>query len=307
MDASRPLVPVIVGPTAVGKTAVVVELARHLPVTVISADSRQIYRRLDIGTAKPTPEQLAVVPHMGIDIVDPGDRYSAGRFAAEAVGWLGAVPTGSQPLVVGGTGFYIRALADGLFREPPMDTARRDRLRQWARTAEGLGRWAKRLDTRYSGGGRQRAARTIEVALLTGKPLSWWQSRAKAEGVMRPWYVQLTVPRPVLHARIQQRVADMLAAGLVAEVEAVLASGVPADARGLDGVGYREVVQCLQGQLSREELATAIERSTRRYAKRQETWFRHQLGEAPMVTLDATERPAVLAERLFHFWQGRGG
>jgi len=124
---------------------------------------------------------------------------------------------------------------------------------------------------------------------------------------MRPWYVQLTVPRPVLHARIQQRVADMLAAGLVAEVEAVLASGVPADARGLDGVGYREVVQCLQGQLSREELATAIERSTRRYAKRQETWFRHQLGEAPMVTLDATERPAVLAERLFHFWQGRGG
>ncbi|KPJ90077.1 MAG: hypothetical protein AMS18_11580, partial [Gemmatimonas sp. SG8_17] len=262
---------------------------------------------LDIGTAKPSVEQQAVVPHMGIDIVDPGDRYSAGRFAAEAVGWLAAVPGGNQPVVVGGTGFYIRALADGLFREPPMDSARRDRLRQWARTAAGLGRWAKRLDTRYSGGGRQRAARTIEVALLTGRPLSWWQSRAKLEGVMRPWYVQLTVPRAVLHARIQQRVADMLAAGLVAEVEAVLAGGVPADARGLDGVGYREVIQCLQGQLSAGELAEAIVRSTRRYAKRQETWFRHQLGEAPVVTLDATERPDVLAERLFHLWKGRGG
>ncbi len=303
MGEARKLVPVIVGPTAVGKTEVAVGLARQLTMTVISADSRQIYRGLDIGTAKPTSRQRSVVPHLGIDLVDPGETYSAGRFAADAACWLRDIPVDRQPVVVGGTGFYVRALTDGLFNEPPMDRRRRELLRTWTSSATGLGRWARRLDTHFSGGGRQRAARTVEVALLTGRPLSWWQREAKTEGVMRPWYVRLAVPRPVLHRRIAARVKDMLERGLVGEVETILANGVPPGAPGLDAVGYREVIQFLEGKVSRAGLAESIARSTRRYAKRQETWFRHQLGSGPEIVLDATEPSEVLAQTIARQWE----
>jgi tRNA dimethylallyltransferase len=296
---------VIVGPTAVGKTEVAVRLARHLPITVISADSRQIYRRLDIGTAKPTPQQLQSVTHVGIDIVDPGEAYSAGRFGTDAASWLRAIPGGTLPVVVGGTGFYVRALADGLFQEPPLDPKRRQQLREWTGSATGLGRWAKRLDPQFSGGGRQRAARSIEIALLTGRTLSWWQREAKAEGVMRPWYVRLTLPRPVLHRRIEVRCRRMLQQGLVDEVRSVLASGVSREARGLDAVGYPEVIGHLEGRITEAELASAISRSTRQYAKRQETWFRHQLGAGPVLVLDATEEPETLAEKIISQWEKR--
>ena len=131
--APRPLVPVIAGPTGVGKTAVAAAWAEREPITVISADARQVYRGLDVGTAKPDPALLARVAHVGIDLVEPGTRYSAGRFAQDAAVWLAGVRTeGRQPLVVGGTGFYIRALAEGLFREPPLDLERRARLGAWA-------------------------------------------------------------------------------------------------------------------------------------------------------------------------------
>ncbi len=305
MAARKPLIPVLVGPTAVGKTAVALALRTHWPLIVISADSRQIYRGLDIGTAKPTAEERRLVPHLGIDLVDPGERYSAGRFAADAANWLSDPVGDRQPVVVGGTGFYIRALADGLFREPPLPRERRARLRQWARHAEGLGRWAARLDPRYSGGGRQRAERAVEIALLTGYPLSWWQVRARAEGIMRPWYVRLTLPRAVLRQRIEARVHAMLERGLVAEVERVLERGVAPDAPGLDGVGYREVVRHLQGGLSAAQLPAAIVVATRRYAKRQDTWFRHQLIGYPVVTLDATDAPDLLARRIATLWEER--
>jgi tRNA dimethylallyltransferase len=294
---------VIVGPTAAGKTALAAALARLWPLVVISADSRQVYRGLDAGTGKPTPEQRSLAPHLGIDLVGPGERYSAGRFAREAAGWLGAVPAGRRPVVVGGTGLYIRALADGLFREPPLDPDRRARLAGWTAHADGLGRWAARLDPGYSGGGRQRAARTVEVTLLTGRALSWWQRRAKAQGVMRPWYVRLSLPRAVLHRRIAERVAAMLAAGWVEEVRRLLAAGVDAAAPGLDAVGYREIVRHLRGGLAAEHLASAISASTRRYAKRQETWFRHQLGRAGLITLDATESPDEMAARILEQWE----
>jgi tRNA dimethylallyltransferase len=296
-------VPVIVGPTAVGKTAVAVALARHWPLVVISADSRQIYRGLDAGTGKPTRSERAAVQHLGLDLIDPGQRYSAGRFARDAAQWLGAVPAGRMPVVVGGTGLYIRALADGLFREPPLDGERRARLAGWTQRADGVGRWAARLDPNYAGGGRQRAARTVEVALLTGRPLSWWQRRARAEGVMRPWYLRLTLPRAVLHQRIGARVVEWLRAGWVDEVRRVLATGVHPDAPGLDAVGYREIVRCLRGELPENRLEPAIVAATRRYAKRQETWFRHQLGRAPVVTLDATESPRDLAAHIADLWQ----
>lgn len=307
----RPLVPVLVGPTAVGKTAVALELARHAAVSIISADARQVYRGLDIGTAKPDLAVRARVPHYGIDLIDPGERYSAGRFASDAVGWLDEIQrAGRQPLVVGGTGFYVKALGDGLFREPPLDLATREALRSW--TAElplsRAAHWAARLDRGFAGGGRQRAARAIEVALLTGRPLSWWQRNARQNGAMRPWYIHLTLPRDALVRRITERVDGMLRAGFVAEVAGALGRGVPSHAPGLDGIGYREAGLMLEGSLPESELRDAIIRSTRRYAKRQETWFRNQLrgsgkGEAGIVwDLDATSAPDVLAARILERW-----
>src|SRR4051812_15359838 len=125
-------VPVLVGPTAVGKTAVALALAAHWPLEVISADSRQVYRRLDIGTAKPTRKERARTPHHGLDLVDPGSRYSAGHFARDAVTWLNDIRArGKQPMVVGGTGLYVRALAEGLFAEPVLDQSRRRSLDAW--------------------------------------------------------------------------------------------------------------------------------------------------------------------------------
>jgi tRNA dimethylallyltransferase len=304
LGAPKRRVAVVVGPTAIGKTRVAAALARHWPLVVISADSRQVYRGLDRGTGKPTGAERVAVPHLGLDLIDPGERYSAGRFAREAAAWLAGLGPETWPVVVGGTGLYVRALADGLFREPPLDPERRARLLRWTADREGLGRWASRLDPEYAGGGRQRAARTVEIALLTGKPLSWWQRRATEQGVMRPWYVRLTVPRAVLHQRIGERVRGMLAAGWVDEVRRLLAAGLDPGAPGLDALGYRDVVRHLRGELSVEELEQAIVTSTRRYAKRQETWFRHQLGRAPVVTLDATEPPEALAAHIVARWEG---
>ncbi|PYP48700.1 MAG: tRNA (adenosine(37)-N6)-dimethylallyltransferase MiaA [Gemmatimonadetes bacterium] len=311
-----PLVPVIVGPTAVGKTAVAAAWAECEPITVVSADARQVYRGLDIGTAKPSGALLARVPHLGLDIVEPGERYSAGRFARDAVQWLGQIRgAGRQPVVVGGTGLYVRALAEGLFHEPPLDPARRERLRAWTAelTPARLAHWAARLDRRFAGGGRQRAGRAVEVALLTGRGLSWWQEHARTTGAMRPWYIQLTLPRDALHRRVAQRVDEMLAAGLVDEVRRVLATGVTPHAPGLDGVGYREAAAMLAGGLPERELRDAIVVATRRYAKRQETWFRHQLrgergagsGSIEVWTLDATEAPEALAARIAQQWRER--
>ena len=306
----RPLIPVLTGPTAVGKTAVAAALGRLLPITVVSADARQVYRGLDIGTAKPDAALRAWLPHRGIDVVEPGERYSAGRFARDAAPWLAEIAAAErQPLVVGGTGLYIRALAGGLFREPPLDAARRDRVRAWAQTvpAATLAQWAGRLDPEFRGGGRQRAARGVEMALLTGRPLSWWQHEAHDAGVMRPWYIQLTLPRDALHRRIAARVDAMLAAGLVEEVRGVLGRGVPPDAPGLDAVGYREVVAMLAGAVLPAALRDAIVRATRQYAKRQETWLRHQLrdegrGTGDAWALDAAADPGHLAQRIAERW-----
>lgn len=307
MAVSKRRVPVLVGPTAVGKTALAAALAEMWPVTVISADSRQVYRGLDIGTAKPEPQVLAAVPHLGLDLIAPGERYSAGQFARDAARWLAELPAGRQPLVVGGTGFYVRALADGLFREPPIDTAKRDALRAWLRGHERVGAWAARLDEGYTAGGRQRATRAVEIALLSGRPLSWWQAHARAEGVIAPWYIRLTLPRAVLHRRIEERVHAMLSAGLVDEVRAALAGGVAPDAPGLDAVGYRETVRHLRGELPEERLAGEIAAATRRYAKRQETWFRHQLVGYRVLTLDATDDPHVLARTVDRAWRRAEG
>ena len=300
-------VPVLVGPTAVGKTAVAVALAAHWPLEIISADSRQVYRRLDIGTAKPTRKERARAPHHGVDLVDPGARYSAGHFARDAMQWLGEIRGRDHlPVVVGGTGLYVRALAEGLFAEPPLDAAKRRSLDAWTARLEPIEllRWATRLDPGFKGGGRQRAARAIEVALLSGRPLSYWQQAARARGSLDPWYIVLTAPRPVLHQRIARRADDMVRRGLIEEVAAVLAEGLGPHAPGLDGIGIREAVEYLHGLRTRESVAEAIAMGTRQYAKRQQTWFRHQLA-GDVTTLDATRPPEKLAAEIAGMWRER--
>jgi tRNA dimethylallyltransferase len=292
----------------VGKTAVALALSAHWPLEVISADSRQIYRRLDVGTAKPTAKERGRVPHHGLDLVEPGTRYSAGRFAHDAAGWIAGVRNRSKlPVVVGGTGLYVRALAEGLLHEPELDPARRRSLDAFAARLEPLEllRWAGRLDPGFGGGGRQRASRAIEVALLTGYPLTHWQEAARSGGAIRPWYVVLTVPRPVLHQRIARRAEEMVRRGVIEEVAAVLAEGHSPTAPGLDGIGIREAVEYLHGRRPRETVADAIAVSTRRYAKRQETWFRHQLG-GEVLTLDATRPPEKLAGEIAELWGSLG-
>jgi tRNA dimethylallyltransferase len=292
---------VLAGPTGVGKTRVAAELARLTPLEVVSADSRQLYRYLNIGTAKPTLEERAAVPYHGLDLVPPTERYSAGRYAAEARRWIGEIAVrGRMPVVVGGTGFYLRALFEGLFAEPALEPVRRARLGAALASlgrAE-LARWAARLDPAFAGaggGGVQRAARAIEIALLTGVPLSALQRAAPpAPSGLEPWYAVLALPRAALAARIEARTRAMLDSGLVDEVRRLLAAGVPADAPGLDAVGYREVVEMLAGRLAEARLGEAIAAATRRYAKRQETWLRHQL-RGPVAWFDAAAGPGALA------------
>lgn len=298
-------VPVLVGPTAVGKTAVALALAERLPLEVVSADSRQIYRRLDIGTAKPPRKWLQQVPHHGLDLVATGERYSVGRFAKDAPGWIAAVrERGHLPVVVGGTGLYIKALVDGLFAEPPLPAGQRRGLAAWTeQLSDGeLIRFASRLDPRYGGGGRQRAARAIEVALLTGRPLSYWQAHARSQGILTPWYVVLTAPRAILHQRLLSRAEEMMRQGMIEEVAALLADGAVAGTAGLDAIGPREAVEYLHGQRSRESVAMAVAVASRQYAKRQETWFRHQLSGV-ILTLDATRPPEELARVIAEAWE----
>ena len=298
--------PILVGPTGIGKTAVALALAAIWPIEIVSADSRQVYRGLDIATAKPTPRERQRVVHHLIDLVRPGERYSAGRFALEAAQVISSIrQRGNLPVVVGGTGLYVKALAHGLFAEPPLDRPRRDQMTTVTAGMDHptLVRWARRLDPGFAGGGgRQRAARAIEIAMLTGRPLSWWQRTAAVQGSVDPWIVRLTVPRPVLHQRILARAEEMVRRGLLEEVATALAEGAPTAGPGMDGVGVREAVAVLHGQLAREALVDAIATSTRQYAKRQETWFRHQLGD-DVLTLDATRPPDQIAAALAAAWE----
>ena len=298
--------PILVGPTGIGKTAVALALGSIWQIEVVSADSRQVYRGLDIATAKPTARERQRVAHHLIDVIRPGERYSAGRFALEAVASMAAIrQRGHLPVVVGGTGLYVKALVHGLFAEPPLDRPRRDQMTAVTAVMDHatLVRWASRLDRAFAGdGGRHRAARAIEIAMLTGYPLSWWQRSAAVQGSVTPWIVRLTAPRPILHQRIQSRTEEMVRRGLVEEVAAALAEGAPAHGAGMDGVGVREAVAVLHGEMERDALIDAIATSTRQYAKRQETWFRHQLGGS-VLTLDATRPAEQVAAAIAAAWE----
>lgn len=301
----------IVGPTASGKTAVSLRVAERLGGEVVSMDSRQVYRGMDIGTAKVAPAEAGAVPHHGLDLVDPHERYSAGAFARDARRWIREIAArGHVPVLVGGTGFFLRALTQPMFEEPPMDAARRERLKAFlaAQPPDLIRAWLHRLDPATAaalerGGGVQRVQRALEVALLTGRPLSWWHAHAPPEEEpLSPRIFVLELPRAELFARIDRRVDAMLAAGLVEEVRQLAARGYDERAAAMSATGYAEVLAYLRGETSLEDTGEAIKRATRDYARRQVTWFRNQLpGNA--IRLEGLQPPEALADEIARIWR----
>jgi tRNA dimethylallyltransferase len=313
-EDGKPRALAIVGPTSSGKTALSIEVARRLDGEVISMDSRSVYRGMDIGTAKPTIDERGGVPHHGIDIAEPSERFSAGRWARYAREKIAEIRGRSRvPMLVGGTGFFLRALTDPIFREPEMDPARRADLARELDTLpdEELHRRLAELDpesaARLSGwGGRQRLLRALEVPLLTGKPLSWWHrnSPPEAPGVPVLAFV-LEVPRERVYATVDARVEAMVRAGLVDEVRALVAK-YGEDAPGLNAHGYAELIPFLRGERTLDEALELVRRNTRAYTKRQETWNRRQLP-AGAVRLDATRPRAELADEIVAAWRSATG
>ena len=309
---SAPDAIVITGATATGKSATGVALAEALNGEIISLDSRQIYRGMDIGTAKPDAQMRARVPHFGIDIADPDERYSAGRFADDARVWIADIQSrGKLPVLVGGTGFFLKALTQPMFREPELPLSNRTELRAWlaAQSTEDLQRWLAAIDPESAealrhAGGRQRKTRALEIALLTGYPIGWWHRLSPAlEPPLTPLVFVLQLPRDELYARINQRVQDMIATGLVREVEELLRRGYDQNAPGMNATGYIEMIPYVRGQVDLASAIDAIQRATRRYARRQHTWFRHQLP-ADAHTLDARQAVSQLVRTITDVWKG---
>jgi len=309
--ASEPSFLAIVGPTASGKSELAVAVARRLDGEVVSLDSRQVYRGMDVGTAKLPAAERGGVPHHGLDLVDPSQSYSAGRFARDARRWIADIRArGRVPVLAGGTGFFLRALTAPIFREPSLETARRDALRRWLARLERaeLARWTRALDPDRAGlaaeGGPQRLTRALEVALLSGRPLSWWHRHAPAEAEpLVGLTLRVELPRAELDQRIDARVDAMLAAGLEEEVRMLLAAGYRPDHPGMTGVGYREIVARLAGEIDAAEAAARIRKATRAYARRQATWFRNQLPD-DVVEVDGMAPLQERVERVVDAWRG---
>ena len=302
---------VITGPTASGKTAVAIDVARLLNGEIISVDSRQVYQGMEIGTAKATPEQRAAVPQHGLDLLPPSERYNAGRFAADARKWIADIEArGRVPILVGGTGFFLRALTHPLFEEPPLDAGRKEQVKRFLnrKSRAELGAWLEHLDPIGAGRvsdetGRQRVARMIEVVLLTGRPLHWWQQHAaKDEPAIEALTIVLTLDRAALYERINQRVLEMVRSGLVDEVKGLLARGYDENSPGMKTVGYAELIPYLRGETTLDAAIDAIQRATRSYARRQITWFRHQLAE-PVVEIDAAIPHDSIVTMIITEWQ----
>lgn len=274
---------IITGPTASGKSAVAMHCARLLGAEIVSADSRQVYRGLDIGTAKPGADELREISHHGIDIAEPGETYTAGRFFEDARGWISDIlARGRRVIVSGGSGLYVRTLTHGIFDAPDVDPDLRAEL-QRRLDEEGADALiddlehldpeaARSIDTRNP----VRLLRALEVCHQTGEHYS-----AIRRERMRtlPWrFVQTAIEREraELYDRINGRVDAMVAAGLFDEVRALLAAGVQPSWNALKTVGYQEIVEYFENLHSREHAIELIKRNTRRFAKRQLTWFRRE-------------------------------
>jgi tRNA dimethylallyltransferase len=295
------LVRVICGPTGGGKSALAMKLAERHPIAIISADSRQVYRGFDIGTAKPASGERERVPHFGIDVADPSERYSAALWAEGARKWIAeATARELTPLIVGGSGLYIRALFEPLSAVPTLDPARRAELHDFlaARPMQDLRRWCELLDPSCAHLGKTQLIRAIETALLAGKRISDSHRAPTGEPLdeISPSYLNVD-PGPALHGRIETRFDQMVSAGWLDEVR-FLHRAVPADAPAWNAAGYDAMRAVASGH---SDLATARARviiETRQFAKRQRTWFRNQLAQAVVTRVDP-ESPGgdLLVER----------
>lgn len=282
-----PALRVIVGPTAAGKTALAMSIAAHRDVAIVSADSRQVYTGFDIGTAKPDASMREAVPHYGIDVCEPTERYSAHRWTTDATGWIdGAVGEGRTPLVVGGTGFYVHAMLNGLVQLPVLDPTRRDRLAMFLDTLDrsSIATWCSALDPARATLGNAQHRRAIEIALLTGRRLSDWIAEGEPPQ-RRDARVLVIDPAARLHAHIERRVAAMFSSGWAEETERLMRT-IPDDAPAWKATGYGTMRRYITGEMSRQRAAELVVIETRQYAKRQRTWFRHQLDERFVTHID---------------------
>ena len=276
-----PKIVIVCGPTGVGKTAFAIELAKRFGGEIVGADSMQIYRRMDIGTAKPTAEEKAVVPHHMVDIIAPDEPFDAAAYGR----WADAILTqlladNKVAFVVGGTGLYIKALIYGLFKGRTVD----DRVRQTLQAQladEGAPALYAALKDRDPSAARihpndtYRILRALEVVETTGRAISeFHEAHHFGKARYRGSYIGLTLPREQLYARIDGRVDAMIAAGLLEEVRGLLSSGYGPELKSMQSLGYRHMIAYIQGELTWEEALRTLKRDHRRYAKRQLTWFK---------------------------------
>jgi len=287
---------VLVGPTAIGKTDVAVRLAARLPLEAVSADSRQVYRGMDIGTGKPSADERAALPHHLIDVVDPPERYHAARFRRDALEAIARIRArGRLPVVVGGTGLYVRALLKGLHPAPPADPALRVELEAIA-AAQGSEALHRRLAERDPAAAarlhprdRVRLVRALEVLTLGGpgpEPADW----SSAVPPFRLLMVGLRQSREALGRRIADRVRAMVARGMMSEVQGLLEAGYDEALPAMGGIGYRQFSAVLRGDMTEAEATRLMIRDTTRYAKRQMTWFARD-PEVRWLDVDAVGGP----------------
>ncbi|MCH2467590.1 MAG: tRNA (adenosine(37)-N6)-dimethylallyltransferase MiaA [Gemmatimonadetes bacterium] len=299
----------LTGPTTSGKTQLSCALARILEVEIISMDSRQVYKGMDIGTDKVPDDVREQVPHHALDLVHPDERYSAGQFARDARDWIKEIIKRDRvPVLAGGTGFFLKAITEPVFSEPPLDSARLKKIRRYLSALDYrvLAKWVENLDPVRASlaidGGPQRMSRTIEVALLTGKPLSSWHRESPSDvAALTGLIIQLELPREEIDRRINDRVTYMVERGLVSEVRSLLEAGYTFDDPGMTATGYREIAHYLEGGQTLEEAMEEIRRNTRRYARRQLTWFRNQLPPS-VCMIDATASIDVQATAVLDAW-----
>ncbi|WP_173046325.1 tRNA (adenosine(37)-N6)-dimethylallyltransferase MiaA [Nitrospira sp. KM1] len=300
----KPLV-VILGPTAVGKSSVALEVAKHYDSEILTADSRQVYRRMDIGTDKPLPHERQGVIHRLIDLVNPDESFNAGvfrRMAAECIRDLHG--QGRLPLLVGGTGLYVRVLLQGLCEAPPSDPyLRSELLRQadeqggdafFARLAEIDPVYASKLHPRDT----SKVLRAIEVYELSGRRMSEFHgTHAFGERPYCTLIVGLDRSRSALYRRIEDRIDRQLECGFVQETQQLLAQGYRRDCAAMKGLGYRQVAAYLAGEYDYDEMVRQFKRDTRRFAKRQLTWFRQE-PEVEWLMIEDHELPETTAARV---------
>jgi len=283
---------IICGPTGAGKSAIALDLGETFNAAIVSADSRQIYLGFDVGTAKPTRAERARVTHYGIDAVKPEERYSAARWVADARDWIGrAEASGKKPVVVGGTGLYIKALVNPLFSAPQIDPHQRTELERELETksVSELRRWCEGLDPARAHLGRTQLIRAIETALLAGSRISDLHAEHTAAIVLqaendRPAYLVVD-PGEALGERIESRVDTMLEQGWADEVRE-LTRTVPPEAPAWQASGYSVMREYVEGALDLSSARQRIIIETRQYAKRQRTWFRHQLPPAAVTLVN---------------------